>query len=863
MKTHLSQIGLILAIILILTGIAWGAIPAQERAALIALYNATNGDHWRNHEGWKCDNNEPDGFSPIGSEGSWHGVWVENETVIGLYFWDNLLSGSIPVQLKNLKHLLLLGMAKNQLSGTIPRELCEFPILQSLALSMNHLSGSIPAEIGNLAQLSTLILSNNSLSGKIPSQIGNLKHLYFLDLSYNELTGDIPPQLAPLTMLGELYLQNNLLSGVIPAGLGNCPSLSWVDISGNNICGPIPADIVNLPSPNPRKNGPRRYDELPPFLFFEYNALYSYDEKVINFMGDCQWDWYKTQTIPPVNLVASRVSSSVVKLTWTPVTYTANSGGYQLYSGLTPNGPWTTVAFVPDKTVSSYEIKNLPPGLVYYFGIRTWTNPHLHNKNRVISNFSQIVSVNSGEQPALGVSPTLMTFQATCTTPPPEMQQINVSNSGTGTLHWSATINSPWLNITPNSGTGNGQFNVSINHAGLSAGTYNGTITVTDPQALYSPQTVSVQLIVNRTQENHAPFGSFDSPVDGNTVSGSIAVTGWALDDGGIEAIRIYREPVGGEPAGLVFIGTGTFVAGTRPDIARDYPYYPMSDKAGWGYMMLTNMLPNKGNGFFVLHAVVTDDMGSETSLGTKTIYGDNLHAVLPFGAIDTPTQGGVVSGKSYINFGWALTPLPNTIPTDGSTINVWVDGKSLGHPVYNQYRQDIAELFPDYTNSGGAGGYFSMDATKLSAGLHTIAWSVKDNAGNTDGIGSRYFSVSTAARESVSRVSNVHIELLSARTPLWVKQGFDMEREAIAVYPDSLGKIHIPLKELERVEIHFKPGTVIFSSLPVGSVMDSSLGIFYWLPGPGFIGEYALVFHEPDETGEIYKREVLIRIHP
>ncbi|UCH95447.1 MAG: hypothetical protein JSV88_01000 [Candidatus Aminicenantes bacterium] len=30
------------------------AIPASERAALIALYNATNGDNWSNNDGCGC-----------------------------------------------------------------------------------------------------------------------------------------------------------------------------------------------------------------------------------------------------------------------------------------------------------------------------------------------------------------------------------------------------------------------------------------------------------------------------------------------------------------------------------------------------------------------------------------------------------------------------------------------------------------------------------------------------------------------------------------------------------------------------------------------------------------------------------------
>ena len=34
------------------------------------------------------------------------------------------------------------------------------------------------------------------------------------------------------------------------------------------------------------------------------------------------------------------------------------------------------------------------------------------------------------------------------------------------------------------------------------------------------------------------------------------------------------------------------------------------------------------------------------------------------------------------------------------------------------------------------------IDTTKLTNGLHNIAWSVTDSAGNAAGVGSRYFIV-------------------------------------------------------------------------------------------------------------------------
>jgi len=182
-------------------------------------------------------------------------------------------------------------------------------------------------------------------------------------------------------------------------------------------------------------------------------------------------------------------------------------------------------------------------------------------------------------------------------------------------------------------------------------------------------------------------------------------------------------------------------VPGARADVDNAYATYPFSYKAGWGYMLLTNFLPNGGNGTTTLHAYANDGENQSTLLGSKTISCSNATATKPFGTIDTPGQGETVSG-TIVDFGWALTPQPALIPVDGSTIWVYVDNVPVGHPTYNQYRADIATLFPGYANTGGAVGYFVLNTTTLANGIHTIAWIVTDNQGRADGIGSRYFWV-------------------------------------------------------------------------------------------------------------------------
>ena len=75
------------------------------------------------------------------------------------------------------------------------------------------------------------------------------------------------------------------------------------------------------------------------------------------------------------------------------------------------------------------------------------------------------------------------------------------------------------------------------------------------------------------------------------------------------------------------------------------------------------------------------------------------------------------------------------------------MDGQSRGKPTYNVNRSDIAGMFPGYANSNGAVGYFPLDTTTLANGTHTISWVVTDNLGNTEGIGSRFFTVQNGIR--------------------------------------------------------------------------------------------------------------------
>jgi subtilisin family serine protease len=345
-------------------------------------------------------------------------------------------------------------------------------------------------------------------------------------------------------------------------------------------------------------------------------------------------------------------------------------------------------------------------------------------------------------------------------------QMVTLPQSGAGSVTWTARANVPWLVVTPSHGVGGQSMTVKVvNVAGLlpASGNVQATITVTPAGAANPPLQIGVSLTCYRWGMSRPPSGSFDTPASGSRVSGAIAITGWAIDDLEVDRVQIWRDRVrtdtaaAVQPNGRVFLGEAVFQPGARPDIQQRYPSAPLNRRAGWGMLVLTNMLPDTvrglpvgGNGTFTLHAVAIDVEGKVRTLGSRRIVADNAHATKPFGNLDTPASGGSVSGVVPV-FGWALGAPGRLIPKDGSTIWVFVDGVPLGHPVYNQCRaaivngrcqDDIAARFPDRANSDGAIGYFMLDTAGLSPGPHSIAWSVTDDAGNTAGIGSRFFIV-------------------------------------------------------------------------------------------------------------------------
>ena len=556
--------------------------------------------------------------------------------------------------------------------------------------------------------------------------------------------------------------------------------------------------------------------------------------------------------------------------------------------------PWSTVSNAPWLTISSGSGSG--DGTANYVA---GPNPDTAIRTGTVTIAGQVLTVTqAGRAGPANLGPTALSFGATKTaasatlthvTPP---QDVTVTFAGAASA-WTASADQPWVQITNASGATSGQFTVAIVNANNVIGastSMSATITVTAPTASNSPVTIPVTLTVSPPGSTAAPFGSFDTPAAG-AVQGSIAVTGWALDDIAVDRVEIWRDLAAGETTvpfnapghpghGKVFIATPLFVTGSRPDVEAAFSTQPLAHRAGWGYLLLTWGLWNQGNGPFTLYAFAFDQEGNTVTLGTKTVTADNAGAIKPFGALDTPTYGQTVSG-AFWNYGWALTPSPNAVDTRTCAItngNVFmgIDSGSLTPVNYADLRTDIAGFFPGFSNGAGAGGAYYLDTTTLTNGTHQIGWFVVDNCGRADGIGSRFFTVLNGGSVTVDGPpTGGHDIHQDDQVPATVDRGVRLQpdlQDGVVLrvrrlngewtdVPANAAGVHVvEIGQSERVEVQLPvadgatyTGAQMVNSerraLPIGSSLDAEKGIFYWQPAAGFLGRFDLMF--ASEGGE------------
>lgn len=377
-------------------------------------------------------------------------------TFLALY--ENDLEGTIPPELGKLSELTTLYLAGNRLTGNIPDALRGLTRLQSINFNGNDLGGPIPSWIGELTQLRELDLSDNRFTGPLPEGLATLKDLYllsvyenqltgplpdfarfpemrFLFLSWNQFTGRIPESIGVMTRMTSLLLGNNALTGPLPREIGNLVDMEYFDVSGNALDGPLPAELgrlkraYNIGLHENRFSGtiPRQLGdltenlqtlgmafnalrgEIPPELMkltnvtdinVAFNALYTNSAAVREFVNSRHYDrdFEATQTVAPTNVQVTGTTDRNATLTWTPIEYTYDPGGYQVVVSKTNGGAPVAVATTPSKDATSITVRNLEPSTRYFFTVSTVTHPHPQQQNLLVSDPAQTLQGTTTER---------------------------------------------------------------------------------------------------------------------------------------------------------------------------------------------------------------------------------------------------------------------------------------------------------------------------------------------------------------------------------------------------------------------------------------------------------------------------------
>ncbi len=261
-------------------------------------------------------------------------------------------------------------------------------------------------------------------------------------------------------------------------------------------------------------------------------------------------------------------------------------------------------------------------------------------------------------------------------------------------------------------------FTYALNTLTLTAGVHTITVSAVDSDGIPDVGSASVSITVLETP----PTVYIDAPAPGAIVSGVVAVGGWAIDTATSigTAIGNVQIEVDGVLVGSAIYGT------LRSDVCSAWPGRPGCPNVGFMYSLNTAGL---SMGSHTLTAVATDTDGTPLSSAWTIIF---QVTGPPTVAIDAPRPGSTVSGIVTVA-GWAIDSASSAEGTAITSVQVKVDGISVGTADYGGSRPDVCAAFPARSGCPNVGFSFAWNTATLAAGSHTITVSATDSDGTPD----------------------------------------------------------------------------------------------------------------------------------
>ncbi len=241
------------------------SIPADEKQALIDIYNSLDGANWKpTYKRWDLTA-DPE---------TWSGVTIQNGHVVGLKIDRLWAKGEVPASIADLTELETFICYSNQITKfpdelftmkklktfvadlqnvgetrTLTQEFpkkVDLPAMESFSMANNALTGSLPSDM-NMPKLNFLGLQDNKLTGSVPETLTKCPNLEYLYLHINNLSGDIPQDWTACTKLKHfVFEQNPQLGGNFPASLTQLTTLEAISLQMTSIKGEIPSNIGDL-----------------------------------------------------------------------------------------------------------------------------------------------------------------------------------------------------------------------------------------------------------------------------------------------------------------------------------------------------------------------------------------------------------------------------------------------------------------------------------------------------------------------------------------------------------------------------------------------------------------------------------------
>ena len=139
--------------------------------------------------------------------------------------------------------------------------------------------------------------------------------------------------------------------------------VSRLELAGNNLVGNVSKSICRLADAGVTGD-------------LAYNGLWSSRSRARQCLDRMDPDWAATQTQPVRDLQVTAFFSDALELSWTPISYTQDGGGYRISLATSFTGTYTLHGTTSDKSASSYRVDGLEPGRTYYLRVRAFTPAH-------------------------------------------------------------------------------------------------------------------------------------------------------------------------------------------------------------------------------------------------------------------------------------------------------------------------------------------------------------------------------------------------------------------------------------------------------------------------------------------------------